>query len=305
VKWLSRFVITSIWLAAGLAFAVGGPVAGATDLTPGEAIAQGDQAYTQRFRIAAETPLAYFEAYRPFVEAAIAGYALAIQDPAALSLQSRSYVYNRLAQLHYELAKVMIVGQEGQGEIEAVLVAGKEYGFASLALQTGFYRNRFSETLGLVWDAAALVWTADCWGTWLGYNPFEGLVNLSKIRAMYERAIRVDETFWEGSAHIGLGALLATSPGFMGGDLARAKEHFEQSLEINSAYLTASAVYAESYGFTHSFGKRSGIRDRQLIDERLAFVRETAVGEGRPFWDWEAKAEAELLASELERFSRR
>ena len=253
MKRLSRFLTTSLSMAVGLALIAGSLVARATNLTPVEAIAQGDQAYAQRFHIEAEAPAAYFEAYRPHIQKAIEDYALAIQDPAVLSIQSQSYVYNRLAQLHYELA---------------------------------------------------LVWTADCWGTWLGYNPFEGLVNLSKIREMYERAIRVDETFWEGSAHIGLGALLATSPGFMGGDLDQAKEHFERALQINPSYLTASVVYAESYGFTHSFGNRNGIRDRELIEERLAFAGDTTVGEARPFWDWEAKAEAKLLFSELERFSR-
>ncbi len=304
MKRLSRFPTTSLSMAVGLALIAGSPVARATNLTSVEAIARGDQAYGQRFHIEAEAPTAYFEAYRPHIEKAIEDYALAIQDPAVLSIQSQSYVYNRLAQLHYELAKVMILRQEDQRKVEAVLVAGKEYGFASLALQPGFDRKRFGQTLGLVWDAAALVWTADCWGTWLGYNPFEGLVNLSKIREMYERAIRVDETFWNGSAHIGLGALLATSPSFMGGDLGQAKEHFERALRINSGYLTASVVYAESYGFTHSFGNRNGIRDRELIEERLTFVGETTVGEARPFWDWEAKAEAELLFSELERLSR-
>ena len=304
MKRLSRFLATSLSMAVGLALIAGSLVARATHLMPVEAIARGDQAYGQRFHIEAGVPAAYFEAYRPYIVEAIEDYALAIQDPAVLSIQSQSYVYNRLVQLHYELAKVMILRQEDQGEVEAVLVAGKEYGFASLALQQGFDRNRFGETLALVWDAAALVWTADCWGTWLGYNPLEGLVNLSKIRAMYERAIRVDETFWDGSGHIGLGALLATSPSFLGGDLAQAKEHFERALQINSGYLTASVVYAESYGFTHSFGNRNGIRDRELIEERLTFVGETTVGEGRPFWDWEAKAGAELLFSELERFSR-
>jgi len=291
-------------MAVGLALIAGSLVANATNLTLVEAIVRGNQAYDRRFYIEAEVPSAYFEAYRPHIEKAIEDYALAIQDATVLLIQSQSYVYNRLTQLHYELAKVMILGQEDQGEIEAVLVAGKEYGFASLALQPGFDRNRFSETLGLVWDAAALVWTADCWGTWLGYNPFEGLVNLSKIREMYERAIRVDETFWDGSAHIGLGALLATSPGFMGGDLGQARQHFDRALQISPSYLTASVVYAESYGFTHSFGNRNGIRDRELIEERLAFVGETTVGEAWPFWDWEAKAGVELLFSELERFSR-
>jgi tetratricopeptide (TPR) repeat protein len=268
-----------------------------------QAIQRGDRAYHQRFQIEADSPEAFFSSYKPYMEEAVAQYAMAVQGLESLSVQSQSYVYNRLTQLHYELAKILIVQNQDEKTIKNLLVAGKEYGFKSLELHPGFDRGRFVDTLGLVWDAAALVWTADCWGTWLSYNPIEGLINLPKIREMYERALQVDESFWDGSAHIGLGALLATSPGFMGGDLDAAVTHFERALEIDSSYLPASAVYAESYGFTHSLGNRNGIRDRAIIEARLEHVTETPVGQKHPFWNWQAKAEAELLYGELERFS--
>ena len=268
-----------------------------------QAIHRGDRAYNQRFQIEEGSAEAFFAAYKVHMEEAIAQYAMAVQGLDTLPIQSRSYVYNRLAQLHYELAKLLILQGDDKGLIQDKLVAGKEYGFSSLALQPGFDRERFRETLGLVWDVAALVWTADCWGTWLSYNPIEGLINLPKIREMYERALQIDESFWGGSAHIGLGALLATSPGFMGGDLDAAVAHFERAMEIDSGYLPASAVYAESYGFTHSLGNRNGIRNRALIESCLEHVTATPVGEERPFWNWQAKAEAEFLYGELERFS--
>ena len=268
-----------------------------------QAIQRGDRAYNQRFQIEADSAEAFFAAYKPRMEEAIVQYAMSVQDLDTLPIQSRSHVYNRLAQLHYELAKLLILQEDDKGLIQDKLAAGKEYGFSSLALQPGFDRERFGETLGVVWDAAALVWTADCWGTWLSYNPIEGLINLPKIREMYERALQVDEFFWDGSAHIGLGALLATTPGMMGGDLDAAVTHFERALGIDSDYLPASVVYAESYGFTHSLGNRNGIRDRALIESCLGHVVAASVGEERPFWNWQAKAEAEFLYGELERFS--
>lgn len=268
-----------------------------------QAIQRGDRAYNQRFQIEADNPEAFFSAYNPYMEEAITHYAMSLQGLDALPIQSQSYVYNRLAQLHYERAKVLILKDEDKGLIKDTLAAGKEYGFRSLALQPGFDRERFGETIGLVWDAAALVWTADCWGTWLSYNPIEGLINLPKIREMYERALQVDEFFWDGSAHIGLGALLATSPSFMGGDLDAAVTHFERALKIDSNYLPASVVYAESYGFTHSLGSRNGIRDRALIEAWLEHVAKTPVGQVHPFWNWQAKAESQVLYEELERFS--
>ena len=301
---LNRFLVAFFLVTVLILSVLGTSAANAPSLAGVQAIALGDQAYNQRFLIEADAPMAYLCAYKPYIERAIEHYALAVQDPIGLAIQSQSYVYNRLAQLHYEHAKVLILEGDKEGVIKGLLVAGKEYGFKSLKLQAGFERNRFVETLGLVWDAAALVWTADCWGTWLGYNPIEGLINLSKIKKMYERAIKIDEDFWDGSAHIGLGAILATSPSFMGGDLGEAKKHFERVLEINPNYLPAAVVYAESYGFTHSFGKRNGIRDQDLIVKLLTHVGEIPVGQERPFWNWEAKAEAQFLWAELERFSR-
>jgi tetratricopeptide (TPR) repeat protein len=268
-----------------------------------ELILRGDGVYDERFRIEAAEPMAFLTAYKPYIEEAIGFYALAVEDPILLLVQSQSYVYNRLAQLHYELAKVLILEGASVQEIKGTLVAGKEYGFKSLGLHAGFDRERFANTIDQVTDVAALVWTANCWGTWLGYNPIEGLMNLSKIRLMYEQAIRIDGSFWNGSADVSLGAILATTPSVMGGDLDEAKAHFERALKIDPNYLPASVVYAESYGFTHSFGSRNGLRDRGLIEDRLAFVRDASVGQERPFWNWEAKAEAVLLWSEIERFS--
>jgi tetratricopeptide (TPR) repeat protein len=293
------FLVISAVSLAGLFLSVYG-----VDNSITQAVRRGDHAYNQRFEIEADDAMTFLVAYKPSIEEAIIQYAMAVPNLASFSIQSQSYVYNRLAQLHYELAKILILQDEEKELIKDTLVAGKEYGFSSLALQPGFDRERFGETLGLVWDAAALVWTADCWGTWLSYNPIEGLINLPKIREMYKRALYVYELFWDGSAHIGLGALLATAPTMMGGDLDAAVTHFERALEIDPGYLPASAVYAESYGFTHSFGNRNGIRDRVLIETCLERVLNTPVGEERPFWNWEAKAEVQFLYEEIERFSR-
>lgn len=295
--------VTASILSLGIASLITSPLTPANNRSENP-LAQGDQAYNQRFAIQAADPMEFLRSYKPHIKNAISYYEIAIEDRAAQSVQSQAHVYNRLAQLHYELAKVMILEEAQEKEITDLLAGGKEYGFKSFGLHPGFDREKFMDTLNWVRDGAALVWTANCWGTWLGYNPMEGLVNLGKVKKMYEQAIAVDERFWSGSGHIGLGALLATTPSIMGGDLEEAREHFQRALEIDAGYLPASVVYAESYGFTHSFGKRSGIRDRKLIEERLTFVTNAPVGEKRPFWNWEAKAEAELLRRELERLSR-
>ena len=278
------------------AFAVLGELASTMEMA--------DQEYDQRFLMKSDEPLQFLADYRSHIQAAIELYEESSTGLSSLPVQSASHVLNRLSQLNYEFAKILILRNESQTQIIDHLLRGKGYGFRSLELHAGFDRERFVDTLRYVTDPAALVWTANCWGSWLGYNPIEGFFNLSKVQKMYERAIAVDEEFWDGSALIGLGALLATTPSMMGGDTGQARQHFERALRIAPSYLPISAVYAESYGFTHSFGARNGIRDSELIEERLAFVETTPAGKTRPFWNWEAKAESALLRLELERFSR-
>jgi len=54
-------------------------------------------------------------------------------------------------------------------------------------------------------------------------------------------------------------------------------------------------VYAQYWGFTYDlFGKVNGIRDRDLIDRELNLVLDAPVGDW-PFWNREAKREAEAL----------
>jgi len=97
-----------------------------------QSIAQGDQAYNQRFDIEADEPMGFLKAYKPYIERAIGYYALSIQDPSSLSIQSQAYVYNRLAQLNYELAKVLIL--EAGGRRKAFLeLGGQSRSRASMA----------------------------------------------------------------------------------------------------------------------------------------------------------------------------
>jgi hypothetical protein len=48
----------------------------------------------------------------------------------------------------------------------------------------------------------------------------------------------------------------------------------------------------------------NGVRDRELIERELSFVLEAPIGRW-PFWNREAKKEAELLLKKLEEFLHR
>jgi len=157
--------------------------------------------------------------------------------------------------------------------------------------------------VSFVEDVAALTWTADNWGSLFRYNPLEGLANVGKVRAMYERCLEVDETYWGGSCHNALGALLVTTPGFLGGDPERGRAHLERAIEVDPGYLMNRVVYAEFWGFTYdALGNKNGVRDRELIERELRHVLEAPIGERWPFWNRVAKRTARLLLEELERF---
>ena len=258
--------------------------------SPEERIAQAEELFTERY--VPET-----------MDQIIALYEGILPELETLPLERQAFVLNRLAQLYYEKTTF----SEGDTpEDRDLFTKGKEYGFRSLRLNADFAEwegQDFSKALGFVTDVAALLWTADNWGALFRYNPFEGLANVGKVKAMYERCLEVDETFWGGSCHNALGALLVTTPGFLGGSLEGGREHLERAIEIDPDYLINHVVYAEYWGFTYdALGNKNGVRDRELIERELSFVLEAPIGEQWPFWNREAKKEAERLLEELKKF---
>jgi len=80
------------------------------------------------------------------------------------------------------------------------------------------------------------------------------------------------------------------------------RSHLERAIEISPDYLENHVVYAQYWGFTYDlFGKASGIRDPELIERELDFVLSAQIGDW-PFWNREAKKEAEALLKAKEGF---
>jgi len=222
----------------------------------------------------------------------------------SLAVQSQAFVLDRLAQLYYEKTTF----SEGDTpEDRQLFEKGKEYGLRSLRLNPDFAQweeRDFGKAVGFVTDVAALLWTADNWGGIFRLDPFAGLTGVGKVKALYERCLEVDETYWGGSCHNALGAILVTTPGFLGGNPEEGRKHLERAIEIDFDYLINHVVYAEFWGFTYDFfGRKNGVRDRELIERELHFVLEAPIGERWPFWNREAKKEAERLLEELKRFT--
>lgn len=236
------------------------------------------------------------------MEEAISYYEVSLVYLDLFPVQSQALVLNRLSQSYYELTTF---SAGNTPEDRDLFEKGKAYGFRSLRLNPGFTEwegRAFKKATCFVTDPAALLWTANNWGALFRYNPLQGMVNVGKVKAMYERCIEVEEGYWGASCHNALGALLVTTPPFLGGDLEQGRKHLERAIEVDESFLENHVVYAQYWGFTYDlFGNINGIRDRELIEQELDFVLAAPIGEW-PFWNREAKKEARILLETMREF---
>ena len=73
----------------------------------------------------------------------------------------------------------------------------------------------------------------------------------------------------------------------------------ESGIAIDQSYILNHVVLAEYWGFSYYFlGQLAGIRDPELIEQELALVLDTDIGDW-PFWNRQAKKEAEALLEQL------
>ena len=93
--------------------------------------------------------------------------------------------------------------------------------------------------------------------------------------------------------------MLIVTPGALGGDEDAGRVHLEEALLLAPTYLLNHVVYAQYWGFTYDlFGNVTGVRDAAFVEERLRIVLDGPIGDW-PFWNREAKREAEDLLAEL------
>ena len=254
--------------------------------SPADWIERGDAAFAERF-------------LREKMLEAIDAYEAVLPNLESLPIEVQAFILDRLAQLHYELTTFT---PGDTPEDEEVFRKGREYGLQSLRLNPAFAaqeQDDFDAAVAAVVDPAALLWTADNWGALLNYNPISGLFYLGRVRALYERCLAVEEGYWGASAHNALGAMRIVTPAALGGDEEAGRTHLEAALGLAPTYLLNRVVYAQYWGFTYGLlGDVTGVRDAVFIEEQLRIVLDTAIGEW-PFWNREAKREAEELLADL------
>jgi hypothetical protein len=100
-------------------------------------------------------------------------------------------------------------------------------------------------------DVPALYWTAVAWGgaLTLAENRLLRLPELTTVRALFTRALQLDED-WEGGAIHEAMIAVESLPPLLGGSPVRAKEHFDRAVALSNggsafAYVTMATGVAQ------------------------------------------------------------
>lgn len=116
-------------------------------------------------------------------------------------------------------------------------------------------------------DVAGLFWTAMPLASAvnIGRDDVKLLAWLPQIRALMERVVELDETYYFGGAHLVLGGLFGGVGKMLGGDPVRAKKHFDRALALTKRrFLLVQTMYARTLAVQ--------VQDRKLFESLLREV---------------------------------
>lgn len=129
------------------------------------------------------------------------------------------------------------------------------------------------------------------WAAWIQARKqdWNAIAEISRVEALMERVIELDDTYRNGSAHLYMGVLATILPPAMGGHPEAGRRHFERAIEIsNGRNLMAKVSYARQYARL--------MFDRELHDRLLKEVLATpAEAEGYTLINTLAQDQARAL----------
>ena len=95
-----------------------------------------------------------------------------------------------------------------------------------------------------------LYWMGQCWAGWLMLNldDLQAFVAISKVEAILQRALALDESYHYAGPHLLLGAFYGGRSNMLGGKPDKARGHFERCIELTqNKFLMAKVLYAKTY----------------------------------------------------------
>jgi TRAP transporter T-component len=116
-------------------------------------------------------------------------------------------------------------------------------------------------------DVPVFFTLGSAWAGWIQAHKadLEAVAELSRVEAIMQRIVVVDETYRQGSAHLYLGTFAILVPPALGGKPEVARDHFERAITLSKGEnLMAKVVYAQQYARM--------VYDRDLHDRQLTEV---------------------------------
>ncbi len=178
------------------------------------------------------------DGYEASLRKAISTYEQALQFIPEDEVQTRAYVLDRLSQGYFELGFAYLTDRDAQ---EKAFGKGKDYALASLRLDPRFVeteKESFRAALSRATDVKAVFWYGNNLGSYLNFHFLTALSGgMNDVKAAFERAIELDETYLGGGPWRAIGSFLAKIPSFLGGDKDKAQDAFARAIKIAPDFL--------------------------------------------------------------------
>ncbi|MBU0730003.1 MAG: TRAP transporter TatT component family protein [Proteobacteria bacterium] len=99
-------------------------------------------------------------------------------------------------------------------------------------------------------DVDALFWGGYGWATNIMHQDGSpaALADLLKIEQIMLKVVELEDTYYNGAAHLFLGVYYGSRPSMYGGQPEKSRQHFEKALAIsNHQFLAVQVAFAENY----------------------------------------------------------
>lgn len=199
------------------------------------------------------------------------------------------------------------VEDENPQRAKQLYLRGRDYGLKILRKNKPFRQAEdqeleiFTQSLKKLdkKDVPALFWTANNWGNFinLSMNDPIALADLPRVQAMMERVIELDDSYFFGGAHLFLGTLLAVRPPILGGDMKKAKAHFDRCFELSQGKFLLPSIYFARYYLTREFDE---VQFREMLQKVLDAPADLFPEQNLP--NAIAKKKARLLLEKAEEY---
>ena len=182
----------------------------------------------------------------------------------------------------YTVYASSFVEDSDPGKAAVLYRKAKEYGFKALSVKHNFQqalRGNLDEFVVFLRefddeDVPALFWTSSAWAKWISLNldSLEALADMPILEATMHRVIELDGGFYYGSPYLQMAVYLAAKPSIAGGNLAKAKEYFDEAFTLGAdKLLFAKVLFARYYAVRR--------KDRVLFEKTLQQVVQAPIDE--------------------------